>query len=50
MGQYIWIAVHTDYADGAKNIRMKYVIKRPKSIKQNLSIISIDTSVFTKQV
>ena len=33
MCQRIWPAVHTDFGHGAKNIRMKNVIKGGKSIE-----------------
>ena len=33
MGQYIYQAAHSNFTDGAKNVTMKNVIKRAKSVK-----------------
>ena len=33
MSQYLQQAIHTDFADGEKNISMKNVIKRYKLVK-----------------
>ena len=38
MSQYLQQAIHTDFADGEKNISMKNVIKRCKSLEQYLLI------------